>query len=94
MTHPRAPGLDTLRALAILLVFCFHYRVFVSDTPDLGWLSSVGWTGVDLFFVLSGYLIGEPLMAGLARGERLSLWHFYARRASRTWPCWQPARCA
>ena len=86
MTPHRTPGLDTLRALAILLVFCFHYRVFVSGTPDLGWLSSVGWSGVDLFFVLSGYLIGEQLMAGLARGETLSLSRFYARRASRTWP--------
>ncbi len=82
----RAPGLDTLRALAILLVFCFHYRVFVSGSLDLGWLSKVGWSGVDLFFVLSGYLIGEQLMAGLARGEALSLRSFYARRASRTWP--------
>lgn len=86
MTPPRAPGLDTLRALAIVLVFCFHYRVFVSDTPDLGWLSNVGWTGVDLFFVLSGYLIGEQVLAGLARGETLSLRSFYARRATRTWP--------
>ncbi len=86
MSPSRAPGLDTLRALAIVLVFCFHYRVFVSDTPDLGWFSNVGWTGVDLFFVLSGYLIGEQLMAGLARGETLSLRSFYARRAARTWP--------
>lgn len=86
MRPSRLPGLDTLRALAIVLVFCFHYRVFVSSTPDLGWLSNVGWTGVDLFFVLSGYLIGEPLMAGLAQGRRLDLTSFYARRASRTWP--------
>ncbi|MEO3715434.1 acyltransferase family protein [Roseateles flavus] len=85
-THPRAPGLDTLRALAIVLVFCFHYRVFVSRAPDMGWFSNVGWSGVDLFFVLSGYLIGEQLMAGLARGEQLSLAGFYARRATRTWP--------
>ena len=86
MSSHRAPGLDTLRALAILLVFCFHYRVFVSSTPELGWLSNIGWSGVDLFFVLSGYLIGEQLLAGLARGETLSLFSFYARRASRTWP--------
>lgn len=86
MTSSRLPGLDTLRALAIVLVFCFHYRVFVGGTPDLGWFSNIGWTGVDLFFVLSGYLIGEPLMAGLAQGRRLDLTSFYARRASRTWP--------
>jgi peptidoglycan/LPS O-acetylase OafA/YrhL len=46
----------------------------------------VGWVGVDLFFVLSGYLIGNQMFAGLARGETLSLAGFYARRALRTWP--------
>lgn len=82
----RQPGLDTLRALAIVLVFIYHYRVFVSAQPSLGWLSELGWVGVDLFFVLSGYLIGNQLLAGVVRGERLSLKAFYARRALRTWP--------
>lgn len=82
----RQPGLDTLRALAIVLVFGYHYRVFVSPQPDLGLWGSVGWVGVDLFFVLSGYLIGQQLLGGLLRGERLSLPAFYARRALRTWP--------
>jgi len=82
----RSIGLDTLRAAAIALVFVYHYRVFVSDTPNLGWFGVVGWVGVDLFFVLSGYLIGNQLFAGLARGETLSLKAFYARRGLRTWP--------
>ena len=83
---PRNPGLDTLRACAIALVFMYHYEIFVSHAPTFGWLSDVGWVGVDLFFVLSGYLIANQLFAGLVRGERLSLPRFYARRALRTLP--------
>ncbi len=88
MTHdtPRHHGLDTLRALAISLVFMYHYMIFVSRAPTFGWASEVGWVGVDLFFVLSGYLIGHQLFAGVVRGEQLSLASFYARRALRTWP--------
>ena len=82
----RAPGLDTLRALAICLVFAYHYMVFVSRQPTFGWLSVVGWVGVDLFFVLSGYLIANQLFEGFVRGQRLSLKRFYARRALRTLP--------
>ncbi len=82
----RQPGLDTLRALAIALVFLYHYQVFVSHAPTFGWLGDVGWTGVDLFFVLSGYLIGHQVFAGVARGQALSLPAFYARRLLRTMP--------
>ena len=82
----RNPGLDTLRACAIALVFMYHYETFVSRAPTFGWLSDVGWVGVDLFFVLSGYLIANQLFAGLARGQALSLPRFYARRAFRTLP--------
>jgi peptidoglycan/LPS O-acetylase OafA/YrhL len=82
----RSAGLDTLRACAITLVFMYHYMVFVSGTPTFGWLSVVGWAGVDLFFVLSGYLIANQLFSGLARGHALSVNRFYARRAFRTLP--------
>lgn len=89
MTAPqgqRLAGLDTLRALAIVLVFAHHYQVFVSGQATFGWASTVGWVGVDLFFVLSGYLIADQLLAGLVRGQRLSLRAFYTRRALRTLP--------
>ena len=82
----RANGLDTLRAAAITLVFMNHYMAFVSGTPTFSVGSIVGWTGVDLFFVLSGYLIANQIFAGLARGATLSLGSFYARRALRTLP--------
>lgn len=83
---PRVHGLDTLRALAIVLVFMYHYMVFVSHEATFGWLSTVGWVGVDLFFVLSGYLIADPLLRGMRQRRQLSLPAFYARRALRTWP--------
>ena len=88
MTSPKSrnPGLDTLRACAIALVFMYHYEVFVSHEATFGWLSDIGWTGVDLFFVLSGYLIANQLFAGIARGQVPSLPRFYARRAFRTLP--------
>jgi peptidoglycan/LPS O-acetylase OafA/YrhL len=82
----RNHGLDTLRALAITLVFAYHYMVFVSRQPTFGWVSEVGWVGVDLFFVLSGYLIANQLFEGLVRGQQVSLKRFYARRALRTLP--------
>jgi peptidoglycan/LPS O-acetylase OafA/YrhL len=82
----RNSGLDTLRACAIALVFMYHYETFVSRTSTFGWLGNIGWTGVDLFFVLSGYLIANQLFAGITRGQSLSLPRFYARRALRTLP--------
>jgi len=82
----RNPGLDTLRACAITLVFMTHYDSFVSERAVFGWIGEIGWMGVDLFFVLSGYLIANQLFAGMARGQALSLPRFYARRALRTLP--------
>jgi len=85
-TRPREQGLDTLRAAAIMLVFMYHYMDFVSEEPTFGFLSVIGWTGVDLFFVLSGYLIANQLFAAVVRGQTVSLKSFYARRALRTLP--------
>jgi peptidoglycan/LPS O-acetylase OafA/YrhL len=85
-TGKKIDGLNTLRAAAIVLVFMFHYSVFVSHAPTFGWGSTIGWVGVDLFFVLSGYLIANQIFAGIVRGERLSLRAFYARRFLRTLP--------
>jgi peptidoglycan/LPS O-acetylase OafA/YrhL len=90
MHNPAAParlaGLDTLRALAIALVLMSHYNGFVAQGSIFGFLGEVGWAGVDLFFVLSGYLIGNQLLAPAARGESLSLKTFFARRLLRTLP--------
>ena len=82
----RLRGLDLLRAAAILLVLMSHYSGFVSGQPTFGIVGQVGWAGVDLFFVLSGYLIGNQLLAPAARGEDLSLKAFFVRRLLRTLP--------
>ena len=87
MTSARPNGLDTLRAIAILLVFLNH-EAFRSHSPTLLVVQAVGWIGVDLFFVMSGYLIANQVLAGVNRGEELSLAAFYARRAFRTWPAY------
>ena len=82
----RLAGLDTLRALAIVLVLMSHYHGFVSQAPTFGIMGRIGWAGVDLFFVLSGYLIGNQLLAPAAHGESLELKTFFARRLLRTLP--------
>lgn len=88
--HPpsasRIHGLDTLRALAIVLVFMYHYMVFVSHENTFGFLSQVGWVGVDLFFALSGYLIANQIFGAIRSGRDFSLGRFYARRLLRTLP--------
>jgi peptidoglycan/LPS O-acetylase OafA/YrhL len=82
----RNHGLDTLRALAIVLVMLHHYVLFVSHDDSFGWVGRIGWVGVDLFFALSGYLIGNQIFAALRSGRPFSLPRFYARRLLRTLP--------
>ncbi|MFC5547437.1 acyltransferase family protein [Massilia aerilata] len=82
----RIDGLDTLRALAVTLVVLHHYVLFVSFDTTFGWVGEIGWVGVDLFFALSGYLIGNQIFQALRRPEGLSLTRFYARRLLRTLP--------
>jgi len=64
----------------------FHSFLVGGLGPDFAWLSRFGWAGVDIFFVLSGFLIGSQLLRTLQRGERLSLRDFYWRRAWRILP--------
>lgn len=82
----RLRGLDLLRAAAIALVLMSHYSGFVSHAPTFGAIGEIGWAGVDLFFVLSGYLIGNQVLAPIASGKPFSLRVFFARRLLRTVP--------
>jgi peptidoglycan/LPS O-acetylase OafA/YrhL len=81
----RIKELDGLRALAILLVVAWHY-LGAGDGPDsTPWrIFIVGRTGVDLFFVLSGYLITGILLANARSPNYFSA--FYARRSFRILP--------
>ena len=83
----RLSGLDTLRALAIVMVVLHHYTLFVSRSDaTFGWFGEIGWVGVDLFFALSGYLIGNQIFAAMRSEGGFSLTRFYARRFLRTLP--------
>jgi peptidoglycan/LPS O-acetylase OafA/YrhL len=82
----RIHGLDTLRACAIVLVVLHHYRLFVGGGDDFGWLGAIGWVGVDLFFALSGYLIGNQIFMAMRGAPGFSARVFYLRRALRTLP--------
>ena len=87
----RNHGLDTLRSVAILAVITFHICAFHSDgvlQPFLDPIGRFGWMGVDLFFVLSGYLIGTQLLRPYAGGHAPNLWMFYLRRFLRVLPAY------
>lgn len=80
-------GLNTLRALAILLVINFHYYFLFKDAPQ--WVTTmfkIGWSGVDMFFVLSGFLISSILFKEIINGHRISLKKFYINRFFRIIP--------
>lgn len=83
----RIPGLDLLRAFAILLVFYWHYRA-KSEVDWLSWISPYGWTGVDLFFVLSGFLIASQLFKPFVLGVVPSIKNFYLKRSFRILPAY------
>ncbi len=74
---PYLPGLDGMRALAVVAVMIYHAN---SD-----WLSG-GFLGVEMFFVISGYLITLLLIAERERTYRISLKQFWIRRARRLLP--------
>lgn len=87
----RVHGLDTLRSLAILSVIAFHVWGYGGEGKLPEWFVPVakqGWMGVDLFFVLSGYLIGSQLLKPYLAGERPGLWSFYRKRFYRVLPAY------
>ena len=84
----RHPGLDTLRALAILVVMLYHLTAFGELPFRIFPVTYFGWMGVDLFFVLSGFLIGQQVLRPYRSGRRLSILDFYRRRAFRILPAY------
>lgn len=83
----RWAGLDHLRTLAILLVFLFHYQIPIFGHPEwLPPLAKFGWTGVDLFFVLSGFLIAYQVFYGVKNGHGVGVKAFFIKRFFRILP--------
>lgn len=86
------PSLNALRTLAVLLVVAGHFADFgkieypalsgAFDSP----IFRFGWTGVDLFFVLSGFLIGRQLWREYERSGTIDFKRFVLRRGLRIWP--------
>jgi len=69
---PYLPGIDALRGIAVLAVFLYHSGV--------GWMPG-GFLGVDVFFVISGYLITSLLLSERRSSGRVRLGQFWLRRA-------------
>jgi peptidoglycan/LPS O-acetylase OafA/YrhL len=74
---PYMPGIDALRALAVLAVFGYH--------AGLDWVPG-GFLGVDVFFVISGYLITSLLLREFRSTDHIALGRFWLRRARRLLP--------
>jgi peptidoglycan/LPS O-acetylase OafA/YrhL len=86
----RLPALDGLRGIAILLVLLYHFALYGGMSPVIAVdqvvhaIASAGWVGVDLFFVLSGFLITGILCD--AKGSKHFFRNFYMRRTLRIFP--------
>ncbi|MGO7632691.1 acyltransferase family protein [Rhizobium leguminosarum] len=81
----RAVGPDVLRSLAILLVMLVHLPIEATPSMLVG-VRNYAWVGVDIFFVLSGFLIGTQLFKEISRTGGVDLKSFYLRRAFRILP--------
>lgn len=83
-TNYRLPGLDGIRGLAVAwVVFC---HVYPWDESLLGMLAARGGYGVQIFFVLSGFIITNLLLREEANFGKVSLANFYLRRSVRILP--------
>ena len=82
----RIAELDGLRGIAILLVLVFHYAPTKGPLRYLGDVFGIGWTGVDLFFVLSGFLITGILLDSVGHSHYYR--NFIVRRSLRMAEAW------
>jgi peptidoglycan/LPS O-acetylase OafA/YrhL len=91
-----APGrviqLDFVRGIAILAVMAYHFHTVPVHNPvaqGFDFVSKrIGWMGVDLFFVLSGFLVGGLLVQELLKTDGLRIKRFLLRRMMKIWPAY------
>lgn len=76
-------GVDALRALSVILVLFYHAKL---EAPIFNIFNSNGFVGVDIFFVISGYLITRILVEEYYLSNNISFSNFYLRRAKRLFP--------
>jgi peptidoglycan/LPS O-acetylase OafA/YrhL len=90
LSPARNTNLDALRAIAILMVLGRHAGMAISilhaSNPFTRCFERIGWAGVDLFFVISGYLISGLLFSDYRKRGSIGLTRFYIRRGLKIWP--------
>ena len=76
------PEIDGLRAIAVILVILYHCKIFIFEfEPFRG-----GFIGVDIFFIISGYLISSILINDYSRQGKVNILNFIERRVRRIIP--------
>ncbi len=89
-TSNRSTTLDFIRGIAILLAMGWHFNNVDTGFPPLDWLlapgRTLGWAGVDLFFVLSGFLVGGLIFKEYRATGHFRPGRFLIRRAFKIWP--------
>ena len=89
----RMPGLDLLRAVAVVWTMLFHSFLVGGLGEHWAWAQRYGWMGVDLFFVLSGFLIGSQVLKPMPASALRSAISIsvapsgFCRRSSPYWRC-------
>jgi peptidoglycan/LPS O-acetylase OafA/YrhL len=90
LSQRRVLELDVVRGLSILMVVISHTELHPELHSFLYWplvaVSYIGWAGVDVFFVLSGFLVGGLLMREYEKTGALAPKRFLVRRAFKVWP--------
>lgn len=89
MPRGRIAGLDGLRAVAALYVLAYHASVFA--VPSSTWLrefANMGWSGVDVFFTISGFILALPFMRKAWTGERVNIRRYGIQRVRRILPAY------
>ncbi|WER48982.1 acyltransferase [Cupriavidus sp. WKF15] len=88
----RAIELDFVRGLAIIMVMGMHFHTVSAGHPVLAWieypLKNFGREGVNLFFTLSGFLVGGLLLRQYSQEGRIDAWRFIVRRIFKIWPAY------